>query len=531
MQTSVKKMGMTAFAGMLVAAVASEGLAAPAVRTDADRNATTLNVGFRRLGTLMPRTVKEVGPSNWTIDATPLDRDFADFDKYREYLIPLGVAKIRLMTGWAKSEKVRGVIDVGWLDHVVDWCLANGIEPLLELSYGNPIYPGAGGAGLKDGIPSTPEGLAAWDRWVEFLGGHFKGRVREWAMWNEPDINRSALNTPETVSAFNVRSAKILRRHMPKCVLHGLSLAGRSWVMPCVKAMGEDAKLFDTFVYHGYVGNPDTSYADVEKLKAELKAVLPDARLRQGENGCASEWLDRFALRWHPWSEASQAKWDMRRMLGDLGHDVESGLFCIVDFNYQPPTFPVFFCNRKGYLRANASNDVIRVKRSYYAVQNTVGVFDATVKRVREGQLAACTDRTVSLYEYRTANGSPLLAFWHHGPVKVEPAKAAGSTFQANQGLKVVLDPEARPGDSFETRGVAFTWGGRPFVDPVWVDLMTGWVYELPADLQIVHSCGIDFAEIPVYDSPCLLTERAAIRFTAVGGGTADTSRMRRASR
>ena len=29
----------------------------------------------------------------------------------------------------------------------------NGKEPLLETSYGNPAYPGAGGASLSDGIP------------------------------------------------------------------------------------------------------------------------------------------------------------------------------------------------------------------------------------------------------------------------------------------------------------------------------------------------------------------------------------------
>ncbi len=491
------------------AAAVLDGVAAPpVVRTDANRNATTLNVGFRQIGTLRPRDVREVGPANWTIDSACVDRDFVDFDKYCQYLPPLGVSKIRVMTGWAKSERVHGVYDVAWLDHIVDWCLAHGIAPILELSYGNPAYPGAGGAGLKDGIPSSVEGLAAWDRWVDFLGAHYKNRIVEWAMWNEPDINKSVLNTPETVAAFNVRSAKILRRHMPKCVLHGLSLANHAWVMPCVRAMGEDAKLFDTFVYHGYVGNPDVSYPGVEKLRAELQAVLPNARLRQGENGCASEWLDRFALRWYAWSEVSQAKWDMRRMLGDLGHDIESGLFCIADINYRPPTFPTFFCNRKGYLRLNASNDVIRIKRVYYAVQNTVSVFDSTIRRVKENPLAACTDRTVSLYEYRTKNDSPLLAFWYHGPVTVD---STNGTFVANQNITVSLDRTIRPSDSFETRGVAFTWGGRKFADPVWVDLMTGWVFELPPDLQIVHSCGIDFAEIPVYDSPCLLTERAAL--------------------
>ena len=492
--------------------------AGPAVRTDADRNATTIDPGLKKIGCLRPRNVAEVGPANWTIDGSCPDRDFCDFDKYCDYLPALGVAKIRIMTGWAKSEKVRGVIDVGWLDHIVDWCRGHGISPILELSYGNPIYPGAGGAGLKDGIPNSPEGLAAWDRWVDYLGGHFKDRIGEWAMWNEPDINKTADNTPETVAAFNVRSAKILRRHMPACRLHGLSLAGSSWIVPCVKAMGEDAKLFDTFVYHGYVGNPDYSYAGVEKVRRELNAILPGAKLRQGENGCASEWLDRFALRYHPWSELSQAKWDLRRMLGDLGHDIESGLFCFVDFNYQPPTFPVLYCNRKGYLRTNVSNDVIRIKRSFYAVQNAVSVFDARVKHITEERLSTCTDRTVSLYEYRAANGSPLLAFWYHGPVKISTATSTfrantDFTFRADTDFTSELDPDSKPGDSLETRGVVFMWSGDRFSDPVWVDLMTGWVFELPDAHQIEHSCGIDFVEIPCYDSPCLLTERKALDF------------------
>ena len=482
----------------------------PLLKTGPDRNATTLNVGMTRIGTLRPRGVTDVGPSNWTIDGAPVDRDFVDFDKYKDYLPPLGVAKIRIMTGWAKSEREKGKVDVAWLDHIVDWCRAHGIEALLELSYGNPLYPGAGGAGLKDGIPNTEAGLREWDRWVDFLAGHFKGRVREWAMWNEPDIN--AGNSPDAIAAFNVRSAKILRRHMPGCRIHGLSLArnNAAYLEACLKAMGDDVKLFDTFVYHGYAANPDWSYGNVEKLKAVLAKCAPHAVLRQGENGCASEWLTRFALRQMPWSEVSQAKWDMRRMLGDLGHDVESGLFCFADINYQPPTFPVFYCNRKGYLRLNASNDVIRVKRAYYAVQNTVSVFDGRVVRVKDSPLADCPDRTIAFYEYRRGR-SPLLAFWYRGPVKVEVAGSGSRTFVAVQKTTETLDPGVVPGDSFETRGISFQWKGAPLVEPVWVDLMTGWVYALPEERQIVHSCGVDFVEIPVYDSPCVLTERSAL--------------------
>ena len=476
----------------------------PPVRTDANRNATALQVSLKKIGCLRPKDVREVGPSNFTIGGAPVDRDFADFDKYCAYLPSLGVAKIRILTGWAKSERVKGKIDVAWLDHIVDWCLAHGIEPLLELSYGNPIYPGAGGAGLADGIPNTPEGLKEWDRWVDFLANHFKGRVKEWAMWNEPDNKPKPgqkPHTPEQIAAFNVRSARILKRAMPDCCLHALSLAHNNpeFLEKCLIAFGEDVKLFDTFIYHGYVRNPDSSYVDVERQKALVARYAPHARLRQGENGCASEYIDRLSLCRYPWTELSQAKWDLRRMLGDLGHDVESGLFCFVDINYAPPTHPYVFCNRKGYLRTNASNDVIRVKRVYYAVQNAVSIFNANVERVRENPQAQCRDRTVSLYEYRTRGGSPVLVFWEHG---------------AKDSYASEPDPRKCPNESVETRSIPIEWAGRQLRDPVWIDLITGWVYEVPADQQLVHPCGIDFVEIPVYDSPCVMTERCAIDFT-----------------
>ena len=493
--------------GEVELSTAAYGAMPPQIKTGPDRNATALQVPLKKIGCLKPKSVREVGPSNFTIDGAPVDRDFVDFDKYRDYLEPLGVNKIRIMTGWAKSEREKGKIDVAWLDHIVDWCLAHGIEPLLELSYGNPIYPGAGGAGLSDGIPNTPEGLKEWDRWVDFLANHFKGRVKEWAMWNEPNLGGAA-NPPPMIAAFNVRSAKILRRHMPECRIHGLSLAGSrvDYMEECIKPMGEDAKLFDTFIYHGYIANPDLTYESDAKRKAVVAKYAPHAKLRQGENGAPSEFDSAFALKYIPWSELSQAKYDLRRALGDLGHDLESGLFCIVDINYAPPTYPVPYCNRKGYLRLNSRNDVIQVKRAYYAIQNMVSVFNANLARVEE-QKVSTVDPSLALFEYRNRKGEPLFVFWEKGTM-ICTRREGGTKIEYD----AVIDPQSgRPGDSLTTREVVFEWGDDPFKEPVWVDLMTGWVYEIPAENQIKHSDGITLVRIPAYDSPCFVTERVVL--------------------
>ena len=45
----------------------------------------------------------------------------------------------------------------------------------------------------------------------------------------------------------------------------------------------------------------------------------------------------------------------------------------------------------------------------------------------------------------------------------------------------------------------------------MWIDLLTGRVYAFPEENQLVHSAGVTFVDVPVYDSPCLLAERGAI--------------------
>lgn len=460
------------------------------------------DAGLTCLGELAPRPPAEIAGENWTLGCECLDRDFADFSQYREYIPPLGIKRVRLQAGWAKCEPAEGKWNFVWLDEIVDWLNAHDIGVLLELSYGNPIYPGAGGWDLASGMPNTPDGLAHWDVWVEKLVTHFKGRVDHYAMWNEP-YNRN--NTAEQVADMNVRSAKIIRRILPNAVIAGLSLGQHDakTLEACLKPMGKDAELFDYFIYHGYQIAPETSYPDVEEMKALLPKYAPKAKLWQCENGCPSEMPSRFALKFVPWTEISQAKWNLRRMLGDLGHDVKSSVFTVCDFNHRGREI-----NRKGIIRANAEKKVIGLKKSWYAVRNTVGLFDARVKRVADRQITT-VDHTLELYQYTAANGSPMFVYWQS---KVEPDNDPAAENGKNDFRY------QRPGDSLATRPAVLEWTGHPLKDPVLIDLMSGRVYELPETIAIVHSCGTSFVNVPVYDSPCVITERVAVQLNPTLG-------------
>ena len=466
----------------VVALVAAGAGAGPELDTSPDRVKTQIDPGLRRVGTIRPRSVAEIRGSNWTLGCETLCRDYADYEQYKQYLVPLGIKTIRLQGGWAKTEPVRGTLDFAWLDRIVDDARGRGLNILLETSYGNPVYEGGGGKDLAGGFPTSAEGLAGFDRWVEAMATRYKGKVRDWAMWNEPDINKA--HKPADIAAFNIRTAEIIRRVIPDARIAGLSLASSSPKLldQCLAVLAERGKvdLFDWFIYHGYEFNPDKSYANVEDLKATLARYSTKARMRQGENGCPSETTTRFALPNHPWTETSQARWDLRRMLGDLGHDVESSIFTICDFNHTGREM-----NRKGLLRATEDKKVVAVKPAYYAVQNLVAVFDDTLERVKEPAVAVMHDRGAAAFAYRNR--------------------------ETGRGLAALWDNSGIPGEAWETRPAQVVVRGLAIEEPVWVDLASGRVYEFPAG-RIVRADGFTiYRDLPLYDSPVLVADRSLV--------------------
>jgi hypothetical protein len=474
----MKQMGIM----VLAAGIAGFTAGGPAIDTSAERAKTPLDPGLRQIGTIRPRSADQIAGSNWTLGCETLDRDFAIWDEYKAYIVPLGIKTIRLQGGWAKTEKAKGVYDFAWLDTIIGDARGMGLNILLETGYGNPVYPGGGGFDLAGGFPTSEEGLAAWDRWVEAMATRYAGKVRDWAMWNEPDINKQ--HKPADIAAFNIRTAEIIKRIIPDARIAGLSLASSNPKLlgQCLGALAEKGKvgLFHWFIYHGYEFNPDVSYPKVEALKATLAQYSKTARMRQGENGCPSETATRFALSNHPWTEYSQAKWDLRRMLGDLGHDVESAVFTICDFNHKGREI-----NRKGLLHATADRRVDGIKLAYYAVQNTVAVFDDTLARVTASAVSVMADASSACFAYRhVKTGAPLVVLW---------------------------DNSGTPDDAFVTRPAQVTVKDLAFQEPVWVDLITGRVYELPADRMVKAGAFTLFKDVPFYDAPVLIAEKALI--------------------
>ncbi|NQT40543.1 MAG: hypothetical protein HQ581_23830 [Planctomycetes bacterium] len=439
--------------------------------------------GYRLLGKIKLRHAREIQSSNWSIGAETMDRDYTIYKHWREYLGPLGIKKARIQSGWAKTEKRPGQYDWQWLDEIIFDMVDQGVEPWVCLCYGNPIYPGGGDTGLGGGMIQSEEAFAAWDRYVAAAVDRYKRHVDEWELWNEPRTGRG--KGAVEYGKFVARTANVIRARQPAATV--IIAAGGAFdavfaaeTLTWLRDQGE-ISLVDQVAYHPYSANPDASYGKVAELRKAIGEVSPRIKIRQGENGCPSAPGGFGALGSLPWTESAQAKWSLRRLLGDLGRDIPSSYFAICDMQYPNRV------NYKGLLKTNPDKTVSYRKPAYYAVGHVAAIFDDTLTRVKDfkaridGKSAASR---FAIFGYTRGDVGWVVTLWRSDSI---PGKRS-----AMEHITVLL-PDAE------------------FREPVWVDLLSGRVYSIDDTFWMSGARGTVFGKLPVHDSAVVIAERSAI--------------------
>ncbi len=440
------------------------------------------------LGKIAPRPALQIAASNWSVGAETMDRDYTIYANWKAYLGPLGFKKARLQAGWAKTERTRGVYDWAWLDEIIFDMAEQGVEPWVCLCYGNTIYSDGGGTLLGAQVPQTPEALEAWENFVGAMVRRYKDVIDEWEVWNEPNHGKG--NTPALYADFLIRTARRIRQEQPRARILAMSLAGVDTKFTdetlAVVAAKDGLSLIDEITYHPYSFNPDKSYAAVAKLRETVARYSHRITIRQGENGAPSERRNTKALSKYDWTELSQAKWALRRLLGDLGRDIPSSYFSIADMKYPDEI------NRKGLLKCGDDKTVEYAKPAYCALQNLAAVFDNTLQRVADYPCESNCTESLSVFGYANRDsGLQVVTIW--------------------------LDGET-PSDSNATRPVVLTFSGGAFEEPVYVDLREGKVYEIPVQAWSKQGGVYTFRNVPCYDSPVLIADKSLIPLKDEGG-------------
>ena len=338
----------------------------------------------------------------WSVGCETLDRDFADFDKFKDFFVELGIGYARLQSGWAKTEKEKGKYDFAWLDHIVDGLIERGVKPWMCLCYSNPLYGG--------------------------------GTVH---------LGSSIFTEEETV-----------------------------------KAKGK-AHLLDKLTYHSYFPCPESSVAPVRELEATVQAIAPQVRLLQGESGCPSQYEFGCAMKYLEWTEYSQAKWNLRRMLTDFSMGLPASIFSMVDVQYKN-----YMLLSYGLLRCDLAGKVRYARPSFYAVRNLASIVTADFHPSDAFTISYRGEERISSVGLSKDGKTVGVFLWFSDDV---------------------------PSDCQERKEVDVSSDGIDLANTAYVDPVTGKVYEL-------RSCLFDgdrtqghtrYHNLPLWDCPVLIINRS----------------------
>lgn len=460
---------------------------------------------FCKVGQIKAVPSVEIKRSKIGLGFEKLDRDVFDPEKAYAHVAASGVKWIRIQSGWARTEKERGVYDFAWLDRVVDTLVENGHWPWICLCYGNGLYDEAAAKVFGAvGCPPihTEEQRAAWRRYVSTLVARYKGKVGHFEVWNEPDGDwcwKHGVSGRE-YGEFVLATAAAIREGNPDAKVIGGSMCGDGlpWLAEAV-ATGAFDDLWG-FTYHCYTPDETDNPVRVQNLKAILRPRNPSIRIIQGESGSQSRPDGRGALWGYNWTEERQAKQLLRHTVSDLLCDVEfmSYFSCMdmiealngtvgdtasyLDYGYFGVLSAQFDENGR-------STGDYKPKLSYRALQVIAALFreepavcDLAVKFLTESSQLIGWERQPSFHDviygaFARPNGSKAFAYW-------KPADLMTETVDSTVTLQFV--------------GVDSI--------PRLVDPMTGDIYEIPAKLIQEHgSRCLTLHFMPLRDYPLFL--------------------------
>ncbi len=455
------------------------------------------------VGSVPVRTASQILRSRLGIGFEKLDRGLFDPAPAYDFIARLGVKRVRLQSGWARSETRPGHYDFAWLDEIVDQLRRRGLTPWLCLCYGNALYTEKA-AGVFGAVGCAPVETAkernAWSSYVRTLTGHFRGRIADYEVWNEPDGGWTWRPRPDGTAygEFVKATARAARDGDPDAkIIAGACFSWDLGWLDAVFATGA-ADAMDALSVHAYHFDERLNPIRFRAVRALAHRYNPELAFLQGETGAQSRSDGAGAHAGAAWTPLRQTKYLLRHLVGDLAEDVAiSSYFSAVDMAEALNSTEDDAANRRDYgyfgvLASEFSADGIAVnftpKPSYRALQTAAAIFHGDFEpaelpvlphALSSNPLQRIEDApdTLSGFGFRRPDGSAVWCYW-------KPAE--------------LLTTEYRGTASFEVAGLPAT---VRLIDP-----MDGGVYRIP-DAQCEKRGGgsVLFRNLPLTDYPLLL--------------------------
>ena len=457
-------------------------------------------------GKIVPKNSAAVNRSRLGIGFEKLDRDAFDPENAYDKVAQLGIKWVRIQSGWAKTEKQKGIYDFEWIDSVVDNLIRRGLKPWICLCYGNGLYDEkANKIYGAVGIPPiyNEEDRTGWHNYVMAISEHFKNRVDYFEVWNEPDCWYSwdfKYDIAEEYGKFVIDTSKALHEGNAEVKVIGGAWAARDihWIDEAF-ATGM-ADYVDCISYHGYDMGLSLDNLKVDYLRAIINQYNPEIKLIQGEAGFQSRNDGAGELGGGAWTPEKQSKCLLRSLVFDLGQevlfssyfscmDMREGLHGKVADRASYMDYAYFGVLGADFDENGNAGGTYTPKPSYYALQNLASLFSddyivqrlPIIRQVLDSKRAMgkdCDDNTIISVGFAKPNGSYALAYWNN-------TDCMHTSFEST----VSYASATMPDDIHIT------------------DPMSGIIYKLPENM--IENKGnnrILLKNIPILDYPLILT-------------------------
>lgn len=439
--------------------------------------------GLPEIGRVQPIVSSLDRLSLWSVGCETLDRDYAIFDNYKQYVRETGVGYSRIQSGWNKTEREKGKYEFGWLDNIVDGLLGVGVHPWMCLCWGNLNYM----PNIRDlySLVNDESSIFAWERYVKATVRRYKDRVKLWEVWNEPDFSAKGCETEYAV--LFVRTARAIKAVDPeaKVAIFALSSIEKPYAEQVLEKLKEldGLQYIDYATYHAYFDNPDLITDHARRFRETVCRYAPDAKVLQGESGCPAQLEYAHAMCFKEWTEVSQAKWEARHMLTHWGIGIPSSVFTMVDLRYEN------MLQSYGLIRMNLLSEPQYKRPKFYVVQNITSlVTPEWVASDKPRIVYSSAGREVTIKGVEK-NGKIIGYFlWF------------GSRVPDNETERELVD---------------LTIEGASLEKPVYVDMLTGKIHSMGQCLSRGAAIGdkIRISALPIWDAPVLVINRNELKF------------------
>ncbi len=176
--------------------------------------------------------------------------------------------------GWVELQPERGRWDFRRLDRYLDLAEQAGVEVLLPLGR-TPWWASARSeekSAYGPGQAAEPSDIEDWRNYVHAVALRYKGRIRHYELWNEPNLSMFFSGKPAKLLELQQEAYRILKETDPSNLLvMPAATSNRKW-LDAYLALG-GARHADVIGYHFYAprDEPEVIVKDVQAVRALMQ--------------------------------------------------------------------------------------------------------------------------------------------------------------------------------------------------------------------------------------------------------------------